>query len=266
MLPYPQIKPEILRGGPLALRWYGLMYLIGFAASYMLVGYQIKKKGLSVSRDFLDSLYTFIMIGLVAGARLGYVIFYNLTFYLDHPQDVFAVWQGGMSFHGGLIGSVLAGVWCCKRHGVDAWQVADLVVATGPIGLGCGRIGNFINGELYGRATNVPWAMVFPAGGPLPRHPSQLYEFFLEGVVLFLVLWTAKNRMRASGLLAALFLLLYGTFRFSLEFFREPDPQLGFVLGPFTMGQLLSAGMVSVGIVVYFVRRKKPSSLLRSVV
>ncbi len=256
MIPYPPINPEIMRVGPVAVRWYGTMYLIGFAASYMLVRLQVKKKNITLPGDFIDSLYTYLVLGLLIGARLGYVLFYNLSAYLSHPLDIFAVWQGGMSFHGGLIGSAVAGVWCSRRFKVDPWQVADLVTATGPIGLGCGRLGNFINGELYGRFTNVPWGMVFPTGGPLPRHPSQLYEFLLEGVLLFTVLWTVKDRVRKTGSLLALFLVLYGVFRFFIEFFREPDPQLGFVLGPFTMGQLLSAAMALGGAALWFLRRR----------
>ena len=256
MIPYPHISPEIVRVGPVAVRWYGVMYLFGFAASYVLVVYQIKKKDLDLSRDFLDSLYTFIVLGLIVGARLGYVLFYNLSFYVQNPMDIFALWEGGMSFHGGLIGSVLAGIWCCKRFAKDPWQVADLVMVTAPIGLGFGRLGNFINGELYGRITNVPWAMVFPAGGPFPRHPSELYEFFLEGVVLFTVLWIVKERARATGVITSLFVTLYGAFRFIVEFFREPDPQLGFVLGPFTMGQVLSGTMAIAGATLLFLRHK----------
>jgi phosphatidylglycerol:prolipoprotein diacylglycerol transferase len=254
MISYPSIDPEIVRIGPFAVRWYGLMYLLGFASSYGLVRYQITRKKLPLTRDFLDSFYTFLISGLVIGARLGYVLFYNLTFYIHHPLDVFAVWQGGMSFHGGLLGSVLAGVWCCKRYHADPWLVADLVTATAPIGLGLGRLGNFINAELYGRITTVPWAMVFPGAGPQPRHPSQLYEFFLEGIVLFAALWILKDRVRKRGVITALFIILYGVFRFIVEFFREPDPQLGFIAGPFTMGQALSASMVVAGLAVYFWR------------
>jgi phosphatidylglycerol:prolipoprotein diacylglycerol transferase len=257
MIPYPHISPEIVRVGPLAVRWYGIMYLLGFVSSYALVAYQIKKKSLDLDKDFLESLYTFLVFGLIIGARLGYVLFYNLSFYLQHPLDIVALWEGGMSFHGGLIGSVLAGIWRCKRAGKDPWQVADLVTVTAPIGLGFGRLGNFINGELYGRVTDVPWAMVFPAGGPLPRHPSELYEFFLEGVVLFTVLWMAKDRVRATGALTSLFIMLYGIFRFVVEFFREPDPQLGLVLGPFTMGQVLSATMALAGALLLCQRLKK---------
>ena len=257
MIPYPHIDPEIIRVGPLAIRWYGLMYLIGFAASYLLVQYQIKKKALAFAKDFLGSLYSYAVFGLLVGARLGYVLFYNPSYYLHHPLETFALWQGGLSFHGGFIGSVLAGIWCCRKFRADAWQVSDLVIATAPIGLGLGRIGNFINGELFGRVSNAPWAMVFPTGGPLPRHPSQLYEFFLEGVVLFSVLWILKDRGFKSGVLTSLFIILYSIARFIVEFFREPDPQLGFIAGPFTMGQLLSASMAAAGVMIYYTRRER---------
>jgi phosphatidylglycerol:prolipoprotein diacylglycerol transferase len=260
MIPHPSIDPEIVRFGPLSIRWYGVMYLIGFAASYLLVKEQIKKRGLSLSRDFLESLYTCIILGLVIGARLGYIFFYDLSAYLRHPLEILAVWHGGMSFHGGLIGSVACGIWYCRRSRADAWLVADLVTATAPIGLGMGRLGNFINGELYGRVTDMPWGMIFPNGGVIPRHPSQLYEFFLEGVVLFAVLWIVKDRVRRSGVLLSIFIMLYGGIRIFVEFFREPDSQLGLVLGPFTMGQLLSACMVLGGLVLYFTRQKKRTS------
>lgn len=257
MIPYPHIDPVIIRIGPFAVRWYGVMYLIGFTSSYLLVNLQIKKKRLDFGRDFVDSLYSYLMLGLLLGARLGYVVFYDLPEYLRHPMEVFALWHGGMSFHGGLIGSVAAGIFFCKKSRVDFWQVSDLVIVTAPIGLGFGRLGNFINGELFGRAAKVPWAMVFPDGGPLPRHPSQLYEFFLEGVVLFTVLWILKDRGLRSGCLTSLFLMLYGIFRFTLEFFREPDVQLGYIFGPFTMGQLLSSAMIATGLVIFFLRKRR---------
>ncbi|MCL5022851.1 MAG: prolipoprotein diacylglyceryl transferase [Nitrospirae bacterium] len=256
MVPYPNINPVIVTIGPFAIRWYGMMYLAGFTASYHLVKYQMKKKRLKFGTDFVASLYTYLIVGLLIGARLGYVLFYDLANYLRHPIEIFAVWHGGMSFHGGLIGSILGGVFFCKQARVDAWQIADLVIVTAPIGLGLGRIGNFINGELFGRVTDVPWAMVFPQGGPLPRHPSELYEFLLEGVVLFTVLWVLKDRKWRSGILSSLFLILYGLFRFFVEFFRQPDAQLGFVLGPFTMGQVLSAFMVLAGGLLLSLRRK----------
>ena len=257
MITYPSIDPEIVRIGPVAVRWYGVMYLIGFASSYVLVRRQIRERGIALDSEFIDSLYTALIFGLVIGARLGYVLFYDLSAYLSSPLDIFAVWKGGMSFHGGLIGSVIAGVWSCRRVNADPWMVSDLIIVTAPIGLGMGRLGNFINGELYGRVTTMPWGMIFPNGGPLPRHPSQVYEFFLEGIVLFIVLWTVKSRVRGSGVLTALFILLYGFCRFIVEFFREPDVQLGFVIGPFTMGQVLSTCMVLAGAGLLLARRKR---------
>ncbi len=271
MIAFPRIDPEIVRIGPVALRWYGAMYAIGFAASYLLVRYQIRhprgttagSEGAPLREGFLDDLYVYLIAGLVVGARLGYVLFYDLRLYLADPLELFAVWHGGMSFHGGLIGSLAAGAWYCRRAGVDPLLVADLVTVTAPIGLGLGRLGNFINGELFGRVTDVPWGMVFPNGGPLPRHPSQLYEFLLEGVVLFAVLWALRRRNWPHGVLASLFLALYGTARFFVEFFREPDPQLGFVVaGLFTMGQVLSACMIALGVAaaaVLYLRQRRAS-------
>lgn len=248
MLPFPHIDPEIVRIGPLSIRWYGMMYLLAFASSYLLVKCQIRKKGLPLPKDTVDSLYSYLILGLLVGARLGYVLFYNLSHYLHHPLEIVAVWQGGMSFHGGLIGSVLAGFLFCKKYKADFWVLADLVSVTAPIGLAFGRLGNFINAELYGRVTEAPWGMVFPSGGPLPRHPSQLYEVFLEGILLFAILWSARNRGLVPGSLTALFLVLYGAFRFAVEFFREPDAHLGLIVGPFSMGQVLSAAMLLLGV------------------
>lgn len=259
MIAYPHINPEIVRIGPFAVRWYGMMYLLGFASSYLLVRYQI---GGEKKKEDVDRLYSYLIFGLLIGARLGYIIFYNLSFYLHHPLEVFAVWHGGMSFHGGLIGSVSSGFLFCNKSKWDFWHTADLVIVTAPIGLGFGRLGNFINGELYGRVTDVPWAMVFPSGGPLPRHPSQLYELFLEGIILFIVLWTLRGRFK-PGILTSLFLMLYGIFRFFVEFFREPDVQLGYVLGIFTMGQLLCVSMFLAGLVLFYLRRKALNRALK---
>jgi len=270
MISYPDINPEIFRIGPIAIRWYGLMYAVGFATSYVLVKYQIKKKSKIPSRMkkrskgdgeqfnemLLDSLYSYLILGLVIGARLGYVLFYDFTTYIHNPLEIFAVWHGGMSFHGGLIGCLLAGYIFCWRYKADFWRTADLVIVTAPVGLGLGRLGNFINGELFGRVTTVPWGMIFPSGGPFPRHPSQLYEFMLEGVFLFGVLWLIKDRTQASGALSAVFLLLYGLLRFFVEFFREPDPQLGFIISFFTMGQVLSILTAGAGIILLLVRRR----------
>ena len=256
MIPYPNISPEIIKIGPFAVRWYGMMYLFGFALSYLLVKFQIIKKRLPVPQDFENSLYSYIIIGLLIGARLGYVIFYDMVTYVHKPLEVFAVWHGGMSFHGGLVGCFIAGILFCSKMKIDFWQTADLVIVTAPVGLGLGRLGNLINGELYGRISDVPWAMVFPGGGPLPRHPSQLYEFLLEGVILFIILWTAKDRDYRTGVLTSLFLVLYGLFRFFVEFFREPDSQIGFIIGVLTMGQILSMGMMLLGVVIYYLRRR----------
>ena len=263
MIPYPNISPEIMRIGPVAIRWYGLMYFIGFGASFFFAERDVRKAGgliggHQVRPEFLSSLYSWLIIGLLIGARLGYVLFYDLRAYLERPVEIIMVWHGGMSFHGGLIGSILAGALCCRKFRVEPLAVSDLIIPTAPIGLGCGRLGNFINGELYGRVTDVPWAMIFPNGGPLPRHPSQLYELLLEGVALFTILWTLRRRRWPQGSLTALFFVLYGLFRIFAEFFREPDVQVGFVAGPFTMGQILSAGMVAIGGTIFvFLRRRK---------
>lgn len=230
------------------------MYLLGFASSLLIVKYQIRKRGLELEADFVETLYSYLIVGLLLGARLGYVIFYNAAYYLDNPLEIFSIWQGGMSFHGGFIGVLLGGLLFCKRYRVDYWLIADLVVVTVPIGLGLGRLGNFINGELYGRVTNVPWAMIFP-GESLPRHPSQLYEFLLEGVVLFVILWSMKGKVK-SGQLIALFLVFYGIFRIVAEFFREPDPQIGYIMGVITMGQILSCLMVVAGTILYLARNR----------
>lgn len=267
MIAFPNIDPVAFRIGPLSLRWYGIMYVLGFTASYLLVRRQIRHpvrngEGTEAAypEGFLDNLYASIIIGLLIGARLGYVLFYGWDLVRNDPLEVLAVWHGGMSFHGGLIGGIFAGVWRCRRTGVDPWRTADLVVVTAPIGLGLGRLGNFINGELYGRVTNVPWAMVFPGGGPFPRHPSQLYEFLLEGVALFLILWLLRLVVRRDGVLAAVFLLCYGSFRIIAEFFREPDSQLGFIIGSFTMGQILSAAMLLAGTIVAVIAVRRPAS------
>jgi phosphatidylglycerol:prolipoprotein diacylglycerol transferase len=256
MIPFPDINPEILRVGPVAVRWYGLMYLVGFASSYLLVKYQVKERGLPFPKDSVESLYSYLILGLLLGARLGYVVFYNPGYSVRQPLEIFAVWQGGMSFHGGLMGCILAGMFFCRKFRLDFWLLFDLLAVTAPIGLGFGRMGNFINGELYGRVTDVPWSMVFPTGGTLPRHPSQLYEVFLEGIILFSVLWMLRNRGWRSGILSSVFIILYGVFRFTVEFFREPDPQVGFILGMLTMGQVLSLLMAVTGGVILTLRAK----------
>lgn len=259
MIPYHGIKPYIFKMGRFELRWYGLMYILGFVSSYFLFTRQVRKKGLEIGREETESLYFHMIAGLIVGARLGYVVFYDLGGYLGDPLEIFAVWRGGMSFHGGGIGVLLAVVLFSKRRRRDFWLMMDLVAATAPAGLFFGRLGNFINGELFGRPTDLPWAMVFPEGGGVPRHPSQIYEALLEGVLLFVILWALKDRVKRSGMVFSAFLVLYGSFRFMVEFVREPDPQIGFVAGPFTMGQALCALMIALGIGVFLLRRRRPS-------
>lgn len=252
---YPNIDPVFLSLGPLQLRWYGLMYVIGFAAAALLVARQARRFGWQELEAHLDSLNLALIVGLVLGARLGYVCFYNPGYYLAHPLEIPATWSGGMSFHGGCIGALLAGLWSSRRNGLDFWQVADLYVVTAPIGLFFGRIGNFINGELFGRVSTVPWAMIFPEGGPLPRHPSQLYESLCEGLLLFVLLWSLKARPWARparpfwphGSMLACFLAAYGLLRFFLEYTREPDAQLGLLWLGFSMGQWLCLLMIAAG-------------------
>jgi phosphatidylglycerol:prolipoprotein diacylglycerol transferase len=254
------IDPILFELGPIRVGWYGLMYIFGFFASYLLVRYQMRRKDFDISRQEVENLYFYLIIGLIVGARLGYVLFYDLKKYLTEPFEIFAIWHGGMSFHGGLIGVLIVGILFCWKNEKSFWKIADLIIVTVPIGLGLGRIGNFINGELYGRVTQLPWGMIFPRGGDLPRHPSQLYESALEGGILFLILWFLKDRKLPAGGLLAIFFSLYGGFRFFVEFFREPDVQVGFILGPFTMGQILSSFMIAGGILLFiYLKRKRLS-------
>ena len=202
----------------------------------------------------LQDLIFSLAIGLIVGARLGYVLFYqfpNYLYYLQHPLEIIAIWHGGMSFHGGLIGAVLAGFIFSRRRKIPFWEGADVVLVTAPIALGLGRLGNFINGELFGRASSLPWAMVFPTGGPEPRHPSQLYEAALEGVLLFIILWILKDRSFRPGTMVCLFLGGYGIFRFLVEFFRQPDPHIGLLWGMLSMGQILCLAMIITAAVLW---------------
>lgn len=265
MLAYPDIDPLIFAVGPFAVRWYGLMYVLGFAAAYFLVRRQASQFGWQQLLDQIDNLNLALIAGVILGGRLGYVLFYNFPYYLEHPLEIIATWQGGMSFHGGVIGVLLAGLLFCRSAKLDFWKTADSYTVTVPIGLGLGRIGNFMNGELYGRVTEMPWGMIFPGGGELPRHPSQLYEALLEGLVLFCILWPLRAKpwqqppakLWPHGSLLVLFLILYGTFRWLIEFFREPDQQLGLLLFGLSMGQLLCAAMIAAGLLLYAILLKQ---------
>jgi phosphatidylglycerol:prolipoprotein diacylglycerol transferase len=247
-IPYPNISPVFLELGPLQFRWYGLMYLIGLVGAYFLIMRRVESKGLSMTKDQVYNMVVWAAFGVFIGGRLGYTLFYNFSYYVQHPANILAIWEGGMSFHGGLLGVIVALFWFSQRQGIPAYQVGDLAAAATPIGLGFGRIGNFINGELYGRATDVDWCMVFPSGGPACRHPSQLYEAGLEGVFLFTFLWVIWKTAPPPGTIFWSFITGYGVCRMIVEFVREPDAQLGFILGSFSMGQLLSFPMVVVGV------------------
>jgi phosphatidylglycerol---prolipoprotein diacylglyceryl transferase len=253
-IPYPRIPPELLRIGPFALRWYGVMYVVGYVVGYRIARGRIARGLVAMTVRDLDSLLGYLVVGMLVGARVVYALVYEPGHYLDDPLEFFRLWHGGLSFHGAVLGMTVACLVFARRHRVPFWQVADTLALAGTPGLFFGRLGNFINGELYGRPTSVPWAMVFPAD-PLqvPRHPSQLYEAAGEGIILFFALRaieraSIKGDWYRPGLLAAAFLIGYGIVRFLLEVTRQPDAQLGLVLGPFSAGQLLSATMLGAGI------------------
>ncbi|BDU38431.1 prolipoprotein diacylglyceryl transferase [Vibrio nigripulchritudo] len=241
---FPQIDPVIFSIGPLALRWYGLMYLVGFVFALWLANRRADMPNSGWTRDNVSDLLFAGFLGVVLGGRIGYVFFYNFDVLLSDPLYLFKIWTGGMSFHGGLLGVIAAMAWYARRNGRTFFSVADFIAPLVPFGLGMGRLGNFMNDELWGRVTDVPWAVLFPSGGYLPRHPSQLYEFVLEGVVLFFILNWFIKKPRPAGSVAGLFLLGYGAFRFIVEYFREPDAHLGLYGDWISMGQILSLPMV----------------------
>ena len=259
MLSFPQIDPEIFSIGPLSVRWYGMMYLLAFAFGYGIIQFLCRQRRLAASKEVVSDLFFYVMLGVILGGRLGYVLFYNLEFYINHPLSIFAVWEGGMSFHGGLLGVIIATWVYCRKRDLPTLLMADILVAAASLGLGFGRIGNFINAELWGRTTDLPWGMVFPGGGPLPRHPSQLYEALLEGVVLFVILMWMHKKEVAYGIPFFSFFFFYGCFRFFVEFFREPDAHLGFFWSFLTMGQLLSVPMILLGLGgwIFVVRKRR---------
>lgn len=250
------IDPVIFSVGPLQVRWYGAMYVLGFLVGSALLKYLSDKKFLPISKDSIDNYVTTLIIGMFLGARLFYVTLYNWEYYSVNLLDVFSVWKGGLSFHGAVFGMCMATWYFAKKHGLHFFQIADSMAVAGSPGLFFGRMGNFINGELYGRVTDSWAGVVFPGAGPFPRHPSQLYEGILEGIVLFLILFAVFKRERFYGVCSSVFLLGYGVFRFIVEFFREPDTQLGYYLGYFTMGQILCFCMI-VGSYLMLIYAKK---------
>lgn len=257
-----KIDPVIFQIGGFKLQYYGLMYLVAFGIVYALAVYRIRKEPRwDLSKDHLQSLLTAMIIGLVVGARLGYVLFYNLEHYLQHPLEIIlpVKFEGGvqftgisgMSYHGGLICTIIGAAWYIRKNRLNFRDMADLCIPCIPAAYTFGRLGNFINSELWGRATTVPWGMYFPTGDQTLRHPSQLYEAFGEGILLFLILWPLRNRFRTPGAMLPLYLIGYGAVRFIIEFFREPDAHLGFVFLKFSMGQLLCIAMMAVGALLW---------------
>lgn len=254
MLTYPEINPVAFHIGPLQVHWYGLMYLVGFVGAWCVLTLRIRKSTYPrcLTEEQLSDVLFYSAIGIIVGGRVGYMLFYGWSDLVAYPLSLFEIWKGGMSFHGGLIGVILA-MWIyaykTHKHVID---ITDFIAPAVPIGLAAGRIGNFINGELWGRVSDVSWAMIFPNAGNLPRHPSQLYEFFLEGVMLFIILWTFSRKPRPRWAVSGLFLFFYGLFRFTIEFFREPDAQIGFVaFGWLTKGQLLCLPMILLGLGIF---------------
>lgn len=251
MLTYPQIDPVLLSLGPLQIHWYGMMYLIGFLAGWWLGIQRVNCPNPLLNKEQVGDLLFFIALGVVLGGRFGYVIFYDFPTYLNNPIAIFQVWKGGMSFHGGLIGVIISIFFFARSTGQRFFQIADFIAPLVPPGIAAGRIGNFINGELWGKPTELPWGMVFPHVDNLPRHPSQLYESALEGFALFIILWLFSSRPRPTMAVSGLFLILYASFRFFLEFFREPDAHLGYLAFEWlTMGQLLTLPMILLGILL----------------
>jgi phosphatidylglycerol:prolipoprotein diacylglycerol transferase len=251
MFVHPEFDPVAIQIGPVAIRWYGLMYLVGFVGGLLLARWRVRRHPeLGWSKHDTDDLLFYCILGVVLGGRLGYVLFYKLGEYLHDPIRILYLWEGGMSFHGGFLGVILALAWFARRSQRHWFAVTDFLAPLAPIGLGAGRLGNFINGELWGRPTDVPWAMIFPTVDSQPRHPSQLYEFALEGVLLFAILWLFAMRPRPLGAVSAVFLIAYGALRFLVEFTREPDAFLGTLALGLSMGQWLSLPMFVGGVVM----------------
>jgi len=259
-LTYPLIDPIAAEIGPLVIRWYSLAYVAGILLGWRYMLSMTTKAGQRISKQQIDDFVVWITLGIVLGGRIGYVLFYQTQYLWEDPLQALKIWEGGMSFHGGLLGVIAALVLFARIHKVPLLHLGDLVACAVPIGLFFGRIANFINGELFGRTSDVPWAMIFPRGGAVPRHPSQLYEAALEGIMLFFLLgWLARktNMLGKPGRLGALFIMGYGLSRFIVEFFREPDAHLGVFIAQISMGQLLSLPMIGFGIGLYYVSTRK---------
>lgn len=257
MLHYPEFSPDVFTIGPFAVRWYGLMYVFGFISAWTLGRWRAARTGVFTKAQF-DEVLTYGILGVILGGRFGYVLFYQPAYFAANPLEIFQLWHGGMSFHGGLLGVVLAQWLAGRRYGKSFFQTIDFMAPLVPPGLFFGRIGNFINAELWGKVTDVPWGMIFPNAGPLPRHPSQLYEAALEGLALFTILWIYSSKPRPTMAVSGVFALGYGVFRFVIEFFRQPDAHLGYIaLGFVTMGMILCLPMIFLGCFLIFMAYKK---------
>ena len=251
MLEFPNINPVALDLGVIKIRWYALSYIVGILLSWFLILKIIKIKKIDLNSKEISDLISNCMIGIIIGGRLGYVIFYNPEYYSNNLVEIFKIWNGGMSFHGGFVGVVFAVIYSSKLFKIPILTFADLIAIVAPVGLFFGRLANFINGELFGRTTNHSFGIIFPNGGDVPRHPSQLYEAFFEGIVLFIILWVMMHifdLLKKPGIITSLFIFLYGVFRFFIEFFREPDQHIGLLYFEFSMGQILSFPMILIGL------------------
>lgn len=259
-LTFPNIDPVAIHLGPLEIRWYALAYLSGFLIGWWIAKYicRLDNDKYRPNSTYIDDFMTWAILGIILGGRLGYILFYNLPHYMEYPLDVFKIWQGGMAFHGALIGVIVVIFAYALIQKISILRLADLFAVSAPIGFFFGRLANFINGELYGRATTVDWGMVFPRGGDVVRHPSQLYQAGLEGAALFIILFTMAHIYRirnCPGLISAAFMFFYGAFRFVIEYFREPDAQLGLFFNAFSMGQMLCVPMMLGAIILVFIAR-----------
>jgi len=268
------INPVFLSMGHLQLRYYGLMYLVAFTITYFLVLSRIRKENIAFKKEVIDNYFIWAILSVLIGGRLGYALFYNLGYYIKHPLEVFLPFDidngfqytglYGMSYHGALIGVILASIGFCLKYKLNFWLFVDLLAPVVPLGYTFGRLGNFINGELYGRITTMPWGMYFPLDPAHQlRHPSQLYEALLEGLFLFVVLWSLRKKVTVPGVIFSFYLIGYGAIRFILEFFREPDQQLGFILGPFSMGQVLCFTMILTGVIIFIIRITKVKAVTK---
>lgn len=270
MIPYHNLSPEIVRfslfGLQLQVRWYGFFYVLSFILGYFLYRFNLRIRKVEMNKDQYESAIFHVMLGVIIGGRIGYILFYNFLFYLYHPLAIFSVWEGGMSFHGGALGVIIAGIIFCRRYNYSFLSLADPAVPLVTIGLGLGRLGNFINGELFGKPTSLPWAMIFPDSDGVPRHPTQIYEMFLEGLVLTVVAQYLLRKTRKPGIVFWSFIGLYGIFRFMVEFVREPDilefyTKFGYIFGFMPIGQFLSLLMIiASGIGLYIVLKPKRES------